>query len=241
MAALNVQSYPLRPWSLFADHLDYTKQYWACYFDGETPGEPHYNYSMVPIYQKLAGNVRNIVVYNGDTDPSVQMRGTEAAVNSMGFGVVGGGDWRPWFFQPEETSSRLLEEKLPYFGTFLTYRPLNAQLGGYVKNFHKNVSFVTVHDSGHMVPQYKPVVAFHMFLRGLLNQPLSPLIDMDKLTNLTDAAFYGNAENNTMGFMGDWVQEAMSKDFTQDKPRHHERPGRQVRRKVQPLGRKVLR
>mmetsp|Transcript_7089 Transcript_7089/g.24396 ORF Transcript_7089/g.24396 Transcript_7089/m.24396 type:complete len:81 (-) Transcript_7089:2538-2780(-) len=80
-----------------------------------------------------------------------------------------------------------------------------------------------------------------MFLRGLLTQPLSPLIDMDKLTNLTDAAFYGNAENNTMGFMGDWVQEAMSKDFTQDKPRHHERPGRQVRRKVQPLGRKVLR
>ena len=64
MAALNVQSYPLRPWSLFADHLDYTKQYWACYFDGETPGEPHYNYSMVPIYQKLAGNVRNIVGYH---------------------------------------------------------------------------------------------------------------------------------------------------------------------------------
>ena len=54
MAALNVQSYPLRPWSLFADHLDYTKQYWACYFDGDTPGEPHYNYSMIPIYNKVS-------------------------------------------------------------------------------------------------------------------------------------------------------------------------------------------
>ncbi|QDZ21816.1 carboxypeptidase [Chloropicon primus] len=214
MKALNVESYPLRPWSLFADHLTYTRQYWACYFDGETPGEPYYNSSMIEIYQELAGNVRNIVVYNGDTDPSVQMRGTEAAVDAMGFDIARGGEWRPWFFQPEETSSRLLEEKLPYFGTFLNYKKINSQLGGYVKNFDGNVSFVTVHDSGHMVPQYKPVAAFHLFVRGLLNKPLSPPINMTEVADLSDAAFYGSANSDAMGMMGDWVEEAMSKEYT---------------------------
>jgi hypothetical protein len=45
---------------------------------------------MIPIYQYLAGRLRNIVVYNGDTDPSVQMRGTANAVRAMGKAVVKG-------------------------------------------------------------------------------------------------------------------------------------------------------
>ena len=35
-----------------------------------------YDYGMLPFYTKLAGKVRNIVVFNGDTDPDVQVRHT---------------------------------------------------------------------------------------------------------------------------------------------------------------------
>ena len=207
--ALHVDSYPGK-WSLFANNLNYTKQYQAC--QDEPAMVPYYNYSMIEIYKKLAGNVRNIVVFNGDTDPSVQMRGTEAAVNSMGFETVEGADWRPWFFQPEETPIDLLEQKSPYWGTFLSYKALDTQMGGYVKNFEGNVSFVTVHDSGHMVPQYKPVAAFHLFVRGLNNKPLSPKLNMSTLTNSTDDDFFGH--DGKEGYLGKWVAEAQGTDYT---------------------------
>ena len=89
-----------------------------------------------PLCWQLAGKLRNIIVFNGDTDPSVQMRGTEAAVSS--FGLKATEEWRPWFYKPEKTSPAVLVEKLPYFGTFLSYKsvsgcpsyfyPLNALL-----------------------------------------------------------------------------------------------------------------
>jgi hypothetical protein len=60
-----------------------------CYEKGDSP-KPKYDHSMIPIYQYLAGRLRNIVVYNGDTDPSVQMRGTANAVRAMGKAVVKG-------------------------------------------------------------------------------------------------------------------------------------------------------
>lgn len=244
MNALNMQSYPIRPWALFADHLNYTKQYWACYFDGETPGQPHYNSSMIEIYQKLAGNLRNIVVFNGDTDPSVQMRGTEAAVNAMGFKTVQGADWRPWFFAPERAELGVLEEKLPYWGSFLNYRSLNAQLGGYVKNFEQNISFVTVHDSGHMVPQYKPIAAFHLFVQGLWNKPLSPPLNVSAVANATDAEFFGSS--NTTGYMGDWVKEASSNSYTDNTKRHFRPNAAQIEERELPfeahsISRKMLR
>ena len=55
---------------------------------------------------QLAGKLRNIIVFNGDTDPSVQMRGTEAAVSS--FDLKATEEWRPWFYKPEETSQAVL-------------------------------------------------------------------------------------------------------------------------------------
>jgi hypothetical protein len=147
------------------------------------------------------------------------MRGTEAAINAMGFKTNQGADWRPWFFQPERAELGVLEEKLPYWGTFLNYRSLNAQLGGYVKNFEKNVSFVTVHDSGHMVPQYKPIAAFHLFVQGLWNKPLSPTLNVSAIANTTDSEFFGSS--NTTGYMGDWVAEASSSSYTDNTKRHH--------------------
>merc|ERR1719181_1664749 len=149
------------------------------------------DYFMTPIYNKLAGKLRNIIVFNGDTDPSVQMRGTEAAVSS--FGLKATEEWRPWFYKPEETSPAVLVEKLPYFGTFLSYKSLLPQLGGYVKDYENNVSFVTVHDSGHMVPQYKPLAAFHLFVRGLLNKPLAPPLNQTCLEGdgCSDDEFFG--------------------------------------------------
>ena len=64
----------------------YTKEHLACFYEETRPpsDKPYYNYSMLPIYQKLAGKLRNIVVFNGDTDPDVQYRGTESCLESLG-------------------------------------------------------------------------------------------------------------------------------------------------------------
>ena len=215
MKALHVESYPVRPWSLFADHLDYTIQYKACFYDSASPdAKPYYDYSMIPFYQKLAGKLRNIIVFNGDTDPCLQVRGTEAAVDAMGLKMVEGGDWRPWFFQPDATSIQVLEDKSPYWGPFLSYRSMDPQLGGYVKNFEKNLSFVTVHTSGHMVPQYKPVAALHMFKRGLASMMLSPLLNETAINDASDASFFGS--DTEAGYLGEWVRVAQSPAYLRD-------------------------
>ena len=56
--------------------------------------------------------------------------------------------------------------------TALLGRPMGAQLGGYVKSFEQNVSFVTIHGAGHMVPEFKPVAGLQLFKRVLFNLPL---------------------------------------------------------------------
>lgn len=88
------------------------------------------------------------------------------------------------------------------------------QLGGYVKDYENNVSFVTVHDSGHMVPQYKPLAAFHLFVRGLLNKPLAPPLNQTCLEGdgCSDDEFFGY--NDTMGYLGNWVKKAQSPEYT---------------------------
>ena len=58
------------------------------------------------------------------------------------------------------------------FVTAILDRPMGAQLGGYVKSFEQNVSFVTIHGAGHMVPEFKPVAGLQLFKRVLFNLPL---------------------------------------------------------------------
>lgn len=121
--ALHVSNAPIGGWGI-SDNLIYTKQHLACYYEENTsPNDsPQFKYGMLPFYEKLVGKLRNIVVFNGDTDPDVQYRGTEAAVESLQIGKTKGGDWRPWFFKPNGASEELLTKKAPQFGQTLSYR-----------------------------------------------------------------------------------------------------------------------
>ena len=154
-----------------------------------------------------------ILVFNGDTDPDVQYRGTEAAIDSLGLGLAPGGAWRPWFYVNNGTSSLLLENKQPYWGELLSSKALaSPQLGGYVKNYAQNVTFLTVHTSGHMVPQFKPMAALQLFARALKGLPLSPPIDEDVLSQGSLDDFFG--QNGQLGYMGKWVGLAQSSEYT---------------------------
>ena len=71
---------------------------------------------------------------------------------AIGVPLVDGGDWRPWFYRQTPAPLDLLRDKPPFWGAPLTHQPLpGAQLGGYVTDYESNLSFVTVHGSGHMV------------------------------------------------------------------------------------------
>ena len=75
----------------FCSQIDYTTVYDACNY-APKPGE----ISMLPIYQQLAPSLRNVLLYNGDVDPSVDEFGSVRAAYAMGFGVKDGGEWRPY-------------------------------------------------------------------------------------------------------------------------------------------------
>ena len=51
-----------------------------------------------------------------------------------------------------------------------------VQVGGYVVNFDaghgRELRYVTVHGAGHMVPQWKPQPALHMFAHFIWGKPL---------------------------------------------------------------------
>jgi len=221
MQALHVDSFPVNPWSLFADHLDYTKEYMACFYDSTMPedAKPKFNTSMLPIYNKLVNKLSYIFVFNGDSDPSVEMRGTEEAIESLELPVKWGGDWRPWFYVPQDLSWELIKEKLPWWGPFLGHNThlMGPQLAGFVKTY-EGLSFATVHTSGHMVPQYKPQLALHMFKHVTFtpSRDLAPLLSVIAVDNATDDEFYG--KDDEFGYMARWVKSAEGPFYAGDAP-----------------------
>ena len=86
-----------------------------------------------------------------------------------------------------------------------------------MKSFEKNVSFVTIHGAGHMVPEFKPIAGLQLFKRVLFNLPLSPLVDTSQVESCTDEQFFGSEA--TEGYMEKWISEAQSSDYT-DLPVH---------------------
>jgi len=206
-AALHVEKAPGRPWTLFASHLNYTVEYQAC------AGAPtRYNTSMIPIYNELVGKVRNVVVFSGDVDPSVQMRGTENAVGGMDAAPLSGGSWRPWFHGTVPVPAPVLAAKSPYWGPQLSSHTDGVQLGGYVQDFEGGLSFCTIHGAGHMVPQYRPVAALHLFKRALAGRPLAPLLPEEDIASDSDADFFG--DETTPGALSRWVESAEASGFT---------------------------
>ena len=142
-AALHVEASPATAWPGPPDGWEYTSSYDACNA-AAAPGSP----SMVDFYREIAPKLRKTVVFNGDTDPCVSYEGTRDAIYSVGFAEVDGGT--TCGFNATAATYQVLWEKDNLFGPDFALRGA-GQFGGHVVNFEHNLSFATVHGSGHMV------------------------------------------------------------------------------------------
>lgn len=116
--------------------------------------------------------------FNGDTDPCVSYEGTRQAIKEVGFNETVGGAYRPWFFNATATTEAILAEKPLLYGPDLSLVEAGAQFAGHVVTYEHNLHFVTVHGSGHMVPQFRPRVAFKLMSNLINNEEFAkPLLD----------------------------------------------------------------
>lgn len=91
----------------------------------------------------IAANLR-ILKFSGDTDGAVPFNGTRTWIHRMGLNVLK--PWRSWKVSPD-----------------------SDRVAGYV-TVYSGLTFLTVRGAGHMVPEYKPSEAFHMFDKFLKNE-----------------------------------------------------------------------
>merc|ERR1711957_901358 len=153
-------------------------------------GAPKGTDSMINFYRRIAPKLRTTIVFNGDTDPCVTYEGTRVAIEKVGFDVLPGGQYRPWFYNKSAALVATLMEKPTLFGPNLALRDAGAQFGGQVVNYAHNLSFVTVHGSGHMVPQFRPQAAERLLNRLLSGEPFAPALATDaELGAMSDADF----------------------------------------------------
>ena len=192
-----------------SDGWRYESQYAACN-DLSKPGAE----SMIDMYRYLAPKLKNTIVFNGDTDPCVSWEGTRGAIEAVGFALIDGGDQRPYFVKLESTSDAVLKEKPLLFGPDLSLQKLGVQFAGHVTSYAHNLSFVTVHGSGHMVPQFRPQAGFHLLKKLLSGSPFSPALPnkhtlmhesesefaktMDRWTVLARSGAYVDGEDGAM-------------------------------------------
>ena len=200
-AALHVESSPTKQWPGPTGDWSYTSQWSACN-DRAPPGTP----SMVDFYRYLAPRLQNTIVFNGDTDPCVSYEGTREAIKAVGYEQLPGGAQRPYFFNATEVPLSLLDEKPLLFGPDLAVVPAGPQFGGHVTNYAERLSFVTVHGSGHMVPQFRPRVALHLLRKLLSGKHFSPpLRDDADLASMTHSAFVKE--------LNAWTRVAQSEEY----------------------------
>ena len=120
----------------------------AEFFSGDNAVGLVYNLTeadLMPFYVSLAkeSDLR-VLVYNGDTDPSIN---SFLALNwTSHLGLEETEEWRPWTLDGKD------------------------YLGGYVTRYKGDFDFLTIRGSGHMVPQYKPKVTFAFLKKWLANE-----------------------------------------------------------------------
>ena len=157
--ALHVEDSPNKQWPGPGPKWQYIQQWDAC-----NPN-PQFNQSMVDFYKNIAPRLEarggRTIVFNGDTDPCVSYEGTRAALATV-FPEIPGGAYRPWFYNQAKATTEFLASKPLLFGPNLALVDAGAQLGGMVVNYEHNLRFVTVHGSGHMVPQFRPQSALRL-------------------------------------------------------------------------------
>lgn len=101
---------------------------------------------MRPLYASLMDQYQ-MLIYSGDTDGCVPYVGTESWTRDLGYGVVA--DWHQWFSKPDMDHA--------------------SHKAGYAVTYDK-FQFITVNGAGHMVPEYQPGFALHMFEKFLANE-----------------------------------------------------------------------
>jgi len=105
--------------------------------------------SVEKFYQSVNGKVR-VLVYNGDSDPSINSFEAQNWTHHLGFAIEE--DWRPWTIDG------------------------CRRMGGYVTRYAGKFDFLTIRGSGHMVPTYKPAASF-AFLQAWLDDTDYPTYD----------------------------------------------------------------
>jgi serine carboxypeptidase-like clade I len=185
--ALHVDESPNKQWPGPGPKWQYNQQWAAC-----NPN-PEFNQSMVDFYKNIAPRLEakggRTIVFNGDTDPCVSYEGTRAALATV-YPEVPGGAYRPWFYNNSKATYEFLASKPLLFGPNLALVDAGAQLGGMVVNYEHNLKFVTVHGSGHMVPQFRPQSALKLLSNLLSGDSFAELIPTDdQLAAFTDDQF----------------------------------------------------
>lgn len=82
--------------------------------------------------------------FSGDMDASVPTIGTERWVNNLGWNVTS--DWQP-FISPD-----------------------NSSIGGYYEKLDGNMTLITVHGAGHMVPQDQRETAYYILFNWVFER-----------------------------------------------------------------------
>mmetsp|Transcript_60748 Transcript_60748/g.109458 ORF Transcript_60748/g.109458 Transcript_60748/m.109458 type:complete len:549 (-) Transcript_60748:22-1668(-) len=184
--ALHVEASPTKTtWPGPAEGWSYTSDYAACNAAAK-PGAP----SMIDFYRTIAPKLKRTVVFNGDTDPCVSYEGTRIAIEQVGYEQLPGRQYRPWFFKHGAAAASFLKEKPLLFGPDLSLADAGYQFGGHVVDYEHNLSFVTIHGSGHMVPQFRPQAAEQLLRKLLSGEAFAPPLPTDKeLETLSDDDF----------------------------------------------------
>ena len=185
------------------DKWTYASNYDACN-DNAGPNVP----SMKDFYKKLAKRLDRILVLNGDTDPCVSYEGTRKAIENIGIPLVRRGSQRPYFFNATATDISVLAQKPLLFGPSLAVHPAGPQMAGHVTNYEENLTFATVHGSGHMIPQFRPRVSLHVFKKFIAGEALSPLLPSDEELEKFDD--YDDDGRNNDALIDKWTTEAES-------------------------------
>ena len=131
---------------------------------------------------------------------------SRTAMKRVGFAELDGGSYRPWFYRQSATTTHILEEKAPLFGPNLLLQDMGPQFGGEIVNYEHGLSFLTVHGSGHMVPQFRPQAALHLLDKLVHFQDLTPLLPLNAtLANMTRQDF--------MVALDDWTESAQKHPY----------------------------
>ena len=117
----------------------------------------------------------------------------------MGFNEIQ--PYRPWFFKSAAVADEFLQEKDLLFGPGLSLRDAGAQFGGEVIDYEHDLSFITVHGAGHMVPTFRPRAALRMMQHVVSNDTFSPPVSDDKIIS-------SYSDEDFLAYLDGWVEGA---------------------------------